>query len=57
MRHTCPDGSQTRLIRDANAPVGVLARHTCPNCGWTKDGETILRDAKAAVASARASLR
>lgn len=58
MRHTCPDGTQTRLIRD-DVPVGVVARHTCPNCGWSRAGQTILRNAKAILTSAsvRTSLR
>lgn len=47
MRHTCPDGSQTRLIRDPKAPVGELARMACPHCGWARHGEAILADAKA----------
>ena len=59
MRHTCPDGSQARLIRDPQAPIGFVARHTCPNCGWSRAGETILRNAKAILnsASVRSALR
>ena len=45
MRHTCPDGTTARLTRDPAAPVGELARHTCPRCGWSQDGVTILRNA------------
>jgi len=57
MRHTCSDGTTARLVRDPKAPIGELARHTCPKCGWTKDGATILADATATVSAARASLR
>jgi len=59
MRHTCPDGTQTKVTRDPKAPVGVLARHTCPNCGWTKSGEAILAATKSILGSSavRASLR
>ena len=59
MRHTCPDGTSTRLVRDPKAPVGVLARHDCPRCGWSKNGEMILRDVTAILndPAIRAALR
>ena len=40
--HRCPNGTSTRLNRDAAAPVGVLARMTCPACGWTMDGPALM---------------
>jgi hypothetical protein len=47
MRHTCPDGTSTRLVRDTNAPVGdITAMHSCPNCGWAMRGDDILEAAR-----------
>lgn len=41
MRHTCPDGKQSKLNR--HGPVGTMVgvRYTCPNCGWSKSAEAI----------------
>ena len=45
MRHTCSDGTQTKLQR--TGPVGTMrsVRYTCPNCGTVKTATAIWRDA------------
>lgn len=42
MTHRCPSGTATKLNRDAATPIGVLARMTCPSCGWTMDGPELM---------------
>lgn len=41
MRHTCPDGKQTKLHR--SGPTGTMegVTFTCPNCGWSRGAEAI----------------
>lgn len=59
MRHTCPDGQQTRLIRE-DKPVGDMsATFTCPHCGWSDRADAILARARAILTSSavRAALR
>ena len=50
MAHTCSDGTQTRLVRDSSIPIGQYAQMSCPRCGWTRHGATIITDTFRALA-------
>ena len=42
MTHSCPDGTHTKLVRDA-APVGKAANLSCPRCGYVFDAAELAR--------------
>lgn len=57
MRHTCPDGKQTKLHR--HGLIGTLegVTYSCPNCGWNEAAQTILDNALALKGKIVAALR
>lgn len=58
MRHTCPDGTSTRLVR--SGPVGSDGpdvTFSCPRCGWTRTADIIGRDVRIVAAAIVAAAR
>jgi hypothetical protein len=44
MRHTCPDGTQSKLTR--TGPVGTIEGvvYSCAHCGYSKSAVRIMAD-------------
>lgn len=55
MKHTCPDGSVTRLVRDPAVPVGFAADHSCPHCAAVFTADDVLADVAALDRTNRAA--